>query len=69
MGYSAETIQKMAYEVYGVELSEKRAVEIAGQVTELAESARKAGHESDFNDELLSARQALMQSEVPGESS
>ena len=69
MRYSASTIQKMAQKVYGVELTEKRAVEIAEQVTELTESARQAGRKSDFNDELLSARKALMQSAVDGGSS
>lgn len=66
MGFSADTIRKMAQEVYGIELSDERAAEIAGQVTGLAESARQAGRESDFNDELLSARQILIQAAEEG---
>lgn len=66
MAFTAETIQAMAREVYGIELSEARASEIAGQVTGLAESARQAGRESDFNDELLSARQVLEQAGEKG---
>ena len=69
MGFSADTIRKMAHEVYGIELSDERAAEIAGQVTGLAESARQAGRESDFNDELLSARQVLIQAAEEGGSS
>ena len=66
MAFTAETIQAMAREVYGIELSEARASEIAGQVTGLAESARQAGREPDFNDELLSARQVLEQAGEKG---
>jgi hypothetical protein len=66
MGFSADTIRKMAHEVYGIELSDERAAEIAGQVTGLAESARQAGRESNFNDELLSARQVLIQAAEEG---
>lgn len=66
MGFSADTIRKMAHEVYGIELSDERAAEIAGQVTGLAESVRQAGRESNFNDELLSARQVLIQAAEEG---
>ena len=66
MGFSADTIRKMAREAYGIEMSDLRAAEIARQVTELAESARQAGCEADFNDELLSARQVLVQAAEEG---
>ena len=66
MGFSADTIRKMAREVYGIEMSDSRAAEIARQVTELAESARQAGREADFNDELLSSREVLIQAAEEG---
>ncbi len=66
MGFSAETIRVMAREIYGIELAEARAAEIAEQATELYEAARQAGRETDFDEELLSARQALMQATKEG---
>ncbi len=69
MAYSADIIRKMAQELYGIEMSGERAAEVAVQVTVLAESAHRAGHESDFNDELLSARQVLMRVAADGDSS
>ena len=66
MGFSAETIRVMAREIYGIEVSEARAAEIAEQATGLYEAARQAGCETDFNEELLSARQALMQATEEG---
>ncbi len=59
MDHSGETVRAMARELYGIELTEDRAAEIAGQVTQIAGAAGRAGREPDFNDELLSARQAL----------
>ena len=69
MGFSADTIREMARDVYGIELSNERAADIAAQVTEMSESARQAGRESDFNDELLSARQVLAQAAEQGSTS
>ena len=69
MGCSGETIRAMAREIYGIELAEDRAVEIARQVTELAESARRAGRESNFDDELLSARQTFIRTTQGGQGS
>ncbi len=66
MGLSTETILAMAREIYGIELSEARAAEIAEQATGLCEAARQAGREIDFNEELLSARQTLMQAAEEG---
>jgi hypothetical protein len=66
VGFSAETIRVMAREIYGIELSEARAAEIAKQATGLCEAARQAGRGSDFNEELLSARQALTQASEEG---
>lgn len=69
MGCSGETIRAMAREIYGIELTEDRAAEIAHQVTELAESTRRAGREPDFDDELLSARQTLIRATQDGRGS
>lgn len=69
MGCSGETIRAMAREIYGIELTEDRAAEIARQVTELAESAGRAGRGSDFDDELLSARQTLIRAAQDGQGS
>ena len=66
MGFSVETIRMMAREIYGIELSEGRAAEIAEQSAGLYEAARTAGREPDFNDELLSARQVLMRAAEEG---
>ncbi|MBH64322.1 MAG: hypothetical protein CL569_18125 [Alphaproteobacteria bacterium] len=62
MAFSATTIREIARDVYGIEMSEKRAGEVASQVSDLAEAARRAGQQSDFNDELLSARQVILES-------
>tara|TARA_A100001037_G_scaffold253369_2_gene237936 strand:+ start:2085 stop:2294 length:210 start_codon:yes stop_codon:yes gene_type:complete len=62
MAFSATTIREMARDIYGIEMSEKRAGEVASQVSDLAEAARRAGQQSDFNDELLSARQVILES-------
>ena len=69
MDCSGETIRAMAREIYGIELTEDRAAEIAHQVTEIAEAARRAGRESDFDDELLSARQTLIRATQDGRGS
>tara|TARA_B100000029_G_scaffold111181_1_gene103174 strand:- start:2266 stop:2475 length:210 start_codon:yes stop_codon:yes gene_type:complete len=62
MAFSATTIREMARDIYGIEMSEKRAGEVASQVSDLAEAARRVGQQSDFNDELLSARQVILES-------
>ena len=66
MGFSAQTIRVMAREIYGIELSETRAAEIAEQASGLSAAARQAGRETDFDEELLSARQALRQATGEG---
>tara|TARA_Y100001960_G_C14716727_1_gene850025 strand:+ start:618 stop:827 length:210 start_codon:yes stop_codon:yes gene_type:complete len=60
MPFSATTILEIARDVYGIELSDERAGEVASQVSNLAEAARRSGPHSDFNDELLSARQVIL---------
>ena len=69
MAFNATTIREMARDVYGIEMSEERAGGIASQVSDLAEAARRAGQQSDFNDELLSARQVILESLENGNAS
>ena len=58
-GYGEETVRAMARELYGIDLTEDRAAEIARQAAALAGAARRAGREPDFDEELASARRAL----------
>ncbi len=58
-GYSGETVRAMARELYGIELTEDRAAEIARQAAALAGAARRAGRVPDFDEELASAHRAL----------
>jgi len=69
MPFNATTIREMARDVYGIEMSEERAGRVASQVSDLAEAARRAGQQVDFNDELLSARQVILGSLENGNAS
>ena len=69
MPFNATPIREMARDVYGIEMSEERAGRVASQVSDLAEAARRAGQQVDFNDELLSARQVILGSLENGNAS
>ena len=67
-GYGGETVRAMARELYGIELTEERAAEVARQAASLAGAARRAGREPDFDDEPAGVRRALARAarERPG---
>lgn len=69
MSISRETVMTMARELYGLEISEERAAELAIQATDMTECAHRSGVTADFNEELMSARQVLIRAVQDGDAS
>jgi hypothetical protein len=54
MDYSSDLIRRMAKELYGLDVAEPRAAEMARQLTRLTTAAGKAELRVDFDDPMAS---------------